>query len=132
MLSTQELEKCREERGLEIVNKNSQIERINDWVCECPDHKFRGSKCKHIWALEFSLKLREQVKKDTVIQQITISECIFCHSQNTRKFGVRRNKSGDIQRFICESCGKTFSINIDFERLYMSVRIDFKSRHSLN
>jgi len=140
VLSIQELEKLREERGLEIVNNNkNHIRRVNassysvlsqsgngsytvskvdgEWVCECPDHKFRGLKCKHAWATEFSLKLREEVEKETIIQQIIISECVYCHSQNLKKNGVRHNKSGDIQRFYCYNCGKTFTVNIGFERM---------------
>ncbi len=127
-------------RGLAIVNRqDSQIERVSDydyevlsqsgngtylisrtedeWICECPDHRFRGVKCKHAWAVELSLRLKEQIKRDTIIQQIAISECIFCHSPNIKKFGVRHNKSGDIQRFLCGDCGKTFSVNIGFERM---------------
>jgi len=139
MLSLQELEKQREERGLEIVNKNSQIVKADDssyqvlsqsgngaylvslteegWVCECPDFKFRGLKCKHIWAVEFSLRMKEQVRKNVVIEEITVSKCVFCQSPNIVKFGVRHNKSGDIQRFLCENCSQTFSINIGFERM---------------
>ena len=96
------IENLREKRGLEIANKNRQIKRIDDsnyevlsqsgnssylvsrtednWICECPDHRFRKVKCKHAWAVEFSLKLKEQVRKNTVIQQVTISKCLFCHS----------------------------------------------------
>ena len=139
MLSLQELEKRREERGLEIVNKDSQIKMIDDsayqvlsqngngvyfvsltedgWVCECPDFRFRGVKCKHIWAVELSIKLREEVEKETVIQQISVSECVYCHSQSLKKNGVRRNKIGGIQRFFCFDCGKTFTVNIGFERM---------------
>jgi len=139
MLSLQELEKRREERGIEIVNKDSQIKMIDSsvyqvlsqngngvyfvsladdgWVCECPDFKFRGLKCKHIWAVELSIKLRETVEKGTVIQQISVSECVYCHSQNLKKNGVRRNKNGGIQRFFCFDCGKTFTVNIGFERM---------------
>jgi len=138
MMSLQELEKLREERGLEIFNRNNirgvdgfsyrvlsqsgngsyTVSNVDgEWVCECPDHKFRGLKCKHAWAVEFSIKLREEVQKDSVIQEIIISKCVYCQSQNIKKNGVRHNKSGDIQRFICENCGKTFSINIGFERM---------------
>lgn len=122
-----------------IVNKNRQVKQIDDfnyevlsqsgngsylvskvedeWICECPDHRFRRMKCKHIWAVEFSLKLKEQVRKSVVIQEVVISTCIFCHSAKIKKFGVRHNKSGDIQRFLCDNCGKTFSVNIGFERM---------------
>ena len=34
-----------------------------------------------------------------------------------KKYGIRRNKSGDIQRFLCEDCKRTFSINIGFEKM---------------
>jgi transposase-like protein len=130
----------REQRGLEIANrKESQIDRIdnatyrvlsqsgngeyvvclseNEWRCECPDYRFRGVKCKHVWAIEFSRKMREQVRKNIVIEEVAISNCVFCHSSNIKKFGVRKNKSGSIQRFLCADCGKTFSMNIGFERM---------------
>jgi transposase-like protein len=130
----------REQRGLEIVSKKeSQVARIDpstysvlsqsgngeyavclseqEWRCECPDHRFRGVKCKHIWAVEFSLKMRDQVRKNLVIEEVTVSNCVFCHSSNIKKFGVRRNKSGDIQRFLCVDCEKTFSVNIGFEKM---------------
>lgn len=130
----------RESRGLEIAKaKESQVSRIDhatykvlsqsgngeyticlsedEWRCECPDHRFRSVKCKHIWAVEFSLRLREQVRKNIVIEEVTISDCIFCHSANVKRFGVRHNKSGSIQRFLCADCGKTFSVNIGFEKM---------------
>lgn len=64
----------REQQGLIIANMNSAIKRINETkyivesqndgseqdicstdsgrVCSCPDHKFRGAKCKHIFTVE--------------------------------------------------------------------------------
>ena len=75
-------ENMREMRGLAIAKKNRQVKRINDfnyevlsqngngnylvskvedeWGCECPDHRFRGVKCKHAWAVEISIKLRSK------------------------------------------------------------------------
>ncbi|WXG46491.1 MAG: DDE-type integrase/transposase/recombinase [Candidatus Atabeyarchaeum deiterrae] len=140
MLTLQELEKVREERGLEIAKaKETQVTRIDDasykvlsqsgngaylvsltedgWVCECPDYGFRGVKCKHIWAVEISITLKEQVRKNVVLEEVTVSKCLFCHSENIKKFGVRRNKSGGIQRFLCGACGRTFSVNIGFEKM---------------
>jgi transposase-like protein len=129
----------RMERGLQIANTESKVTRIEEnfytvlsqsgngeyavsmvdreWLCECPDNKYRHAKCKHIFAVEFSQKLKEQVKKSVIIQEVTISACVFCHSSNIKKFGVRHNKAGDIQRFLCEDCGKTFSVNIGFEKM---------------
>jgi transposase-like protein len=139
MNDLEKLEKRREEKGLEIAQRENQVTRIDastysvlsqnghgeyavcfsedQWRCECPDHRFRGLKCKHIFAVEFSIKLREQVRKNMVIEEVAISNCVFCHSSNIKKFGVRKNKSGDIQRFVCCDCKKTFSVNIGFERM---------------
>ena len=67
--------------------------------------------------VEFSLKLKEKVKGNIVIQEVNISTCVFCHSANIKKFGVRHNKAGNIQRFLCADCNRTFSVNIGFERM---------------
>lgn len=61
--------------------------------------------------------MREQVSKNLVIGEVVISNCVFCHSSNIKKFGVRKNKGGDIQRFVCGDCKKTFSVNIGFEKM---------------
>lgn len=89
------------------------------WICDCPDHIFRRVCCKHIHAVEFSIKIREEVreKNKTIIQPVTISNCLFCKSVQIKKFGIRHNKSGDIQRFVCSNCNRTFSINIGFEKM---------------
>jgi transposase-like protein len=140
MMNRETLQQLRKERGLEIANKKeSQVKRINDltyevlsqsrsgvyyvsltedgWVCDCPDYRFRGVQCKHAFAVEFSLKMREQVSRNVVVEEVTISDCVFCHSYNVKKFGVRHNKSGDIQRFLCGDCNKTFTVNIGFEKM---------------
>ena len=136
---TQQQISARQERGKTIADAKSQIVifeenfytvksqsgngeyavcKVNgEWVCECPDHKYRNVKCKHIYAVEFSQKLKEEVKKNVNIQEVTVSKCVFCHSENIKKFGIRHNKAGDIQRFLCGACGKTFSVNIGFERM---------------
>jgi putative transposase len=136
---TAQLSTTREERGEAIAKLEGQVKRIDaktyevssqsghgkyeilnttlGWMCSCPDHIYRGKKCKHIFAVEFSQELREKVHKNVVIQEVTISKCVYCQSPNIKKFGVRHNKSGDIQRFVCETCRKTFSVNIGFERM---------------
>jgi putative transposase len=129
----------RKERGKQIAANQDQVFRVvegvykvksqsNDrfydvnntsigWKCNCPDHKFRGSKCKHIWAVAISLGLRENAKESIVLEPITVIACLYCHSQDLKKYGTRHNKSGDIQRFACRACSKVFSINIGFERM---------------
>lgn len=130
----------REQKGKEIALKSDLI-RVSDnfyhvksqttkreynvvktdgvWKCTCPDHTFRHICCKHIHAIEFSIKLRQEVRErnKVTIQPVTVSSCLFCKSDNIKKFGIRHNKCGDIQRFTCADCHKTFSLNIGFERM---------------
>ncbi|MGI0072849.1 MAG: DDE-type integrase/transposase/recombinase [Nitrosotalea sp.] len=132
----------RREKGKQIAHDESQIKRIDahhyrvksqsgkgeydvvslesNWHCSCPDHTFRKICCKHIHAVEFSLKIREQVKKNVVIQPVTVQACQFCDSDNIVKNALRHNKYGNIQRYLCKSCGKRFSINLGFEGMKAS------------
>lgn len=136
---TAQLTTTRQERGEAIAQTSGQIQSVDEmlyvvksqsgngeytvnkidgeWFCDCPDNTFRHTICKHIYAVEFSLKLKAQVKANRVIEEVNISSCVYCHSNNTKKFVVRHNKSGDIQRFRCLDCGKTYSVNIGFERM---------------
>lgn len=129
----------REDRGKAIAEMGNQITRVDEhsykvksqtskvvynvisteigWKCSCLDHVTRGVKCKHIYAVEFSFNLRQQVKKSVVVQPITISDCPFCHSTNLKKFGIRHNKYYDIQKFYCKDCNQHFSYNIGFEKM---------------
>jgi len=87
------------------------------WSCSCLDHIYRGVKCKHIYAVEISLKLR-QVVQTRVIEPITnIESCIYCKCERLIKWGVRHNRYGDVQKFSCKSCGKYFTVNLGFERM---------------
>jgi len=127
----------RQERGHQIAANEGQVFRVVDgfyraksqsndryydvnntpigWKCSCPDHKFRGTKCKHIWAIQISLQMREQVKKNLVLGPITVDECAYCGSQNIKKSGIRHNKSGDVQRFACGDCNRVFSKDLGFK-----------------
>ena len=128
-------------RGKLIAEKPNQIQRLDDrfyrvnsqsrdlcydvikkkestgWLCTCPDFQHRSVQCKHIWAVQFSLKLRVAVAA-RVIEPITdIHACLFCKSELIIKKGLRHNKYGDIQKFVCKSCGKFFTVNFGFERM---------------
>lgn len=133
-------ENPREIKGMEIAKRHDLI-RIRDdyyhvksqttkreydviktgesWHCNCPDHVYRHVCCKHIHAVEFSLKIRNEVreKNKVVIEPVNIDSCLFCKSKNIKKFGVRHNKTHDIQRFVCSDCHRTFSLNIGFEKM---------------
>ena len=61
--------------------------------------------------------MRNQVKAHLVLEPVIITNCPACGSDNIQKHGVRFNKSGNIQRYLCLECGKRFSINVGFERM---------------
>jgi len=87
------------------------------WICDCPDHVHRQVICKHIWAVQFSLRIREVVQA-RIIEPITgIDSCLHCGAKNIKKDGLRRNKYGDIQKFRCLECGRYFTINFGFEKM---------------
>jgi putative transposase len=129
----------REERGQVIAQSNGQVTRINndtytvksqshngenqvsrigdEWVCSCPDNKYRHIICKHIYAVDFSSQLRSKASSNRVIQEVNVSNCQFCGSSNLKKDGIRKNKTGNIQKFYCRDCHHYFTINIGFERM---------------
>ena len=136
---SKQLTTTREERGQVIASLNGQIKRIDDctytvksqshngeyiiskvgdeWICECPDNKYRHVICKHIFAVDFSVSLRKEVKVRTISPIENLTECIYCGSSNLKKDGVRKNKAGTIQKFLCRDCHKYFTFNIGFERM---------------
>ena len=132
-------QELREVRGREISEKKTQIRRVNafkyevksqsnngiydvvanqlGWLCSCPDFKHRAMKCKHVWAVEFSFRMRVAVSTEALAPIEDTDSCGFCGSKHIRRDGVRHNKAGDLQRFECLECRKTFSINIGFEKM---------------
>lgn len=129
----------RQVRGQTIAQKNNQIIRIDQthykvksqsrdiihdvislesgWSCSCEDRFFRKTCCKHIHAVEISLKIRKQVKKQVIIKEVNVNCCKFCNSDNITKKGVRHNKNYDVQQFKCKECKRRFTINLGFEGL---------------
>jgi len=126
----------RKEQGKVIAQMNGSIQRISErsyiinsqsgngsynisatelgWNCSCPDHIYRGIKCKHIHAVEISFALRKQVEV-LKINPVQINCCVFCNSYNIVKDGMRHNKHGDIQKYNCRDCNHYFTINLGFE-----------------
>jgi transposase-like protein len=101
--------------------------------CSCPDFQFRGGmtvfqggrslvsfKCKHIFAVELSHALRQTVEERVKIEPVGIQTCLYCASNDIIRRGIRHNDSGDIQRFLCKSCGKRFTMNLGFEKMKAS------------
>jgi transposase-like protein len=61
--------------------------------------------------------MREKVRENIIIKPVEVTTCLFCHGTDLKKFGLRHNKYGDIQRFLCVKCQRTFSVNLGFERM---------------
>jgi transposase-like protein len=100
------------------LDKEYRVEQTETgWLCECPDAQFRFQKCKHQWAVEISWTLRKKVEEARRILPIQGQACVACGSENLTRWGVRRNKSGDIQVFKCRDCTRCFTINIGFEKM---------------
>ena len=129
----------RQIRGKEIVEQGNQIQRLDDihytvnsqsgngaydviasesgWICNCPDSIYRNAKCKHTFAVEISLAIRKEVEVRRIEPITNINNCIYCNSATIVKFGIRHNKYGDIQKFVCKGCSKYFTVNIGFEKM---------------
>jgi len=93
------------------------------WQCECPDSKFRNMKCKHQWAVELSRALREKVTSRLTIEPLDTQTCTMCGSRNLIKHGVRHNKYGNLQRYLCKNCGKWVVFNLGFEKMKASPQV---------
>jgi putative transposase len=87
------------------------------WICSCPDHEYRGLRCKHILAVEISYSLRREIEIAKVDTVTIADSCIYCKSTHLVKDGLRHNKCGDIQKFNCKECKRYFTINIGFEKM---------------
>lgn len=88
------------------------------WICNCPDAEFRRVKCKHQFAVEFSQRLRAEVRASVVIQPMVVDSCPKCASEGVKRAGLRHNRAGDLQRFQCKSCGYYFTVNLGFEKMH--------------
>jgi transposase-like protein len=130
---------AREQRGRLICDLRTEVRRVDEneyavksqsgngeyqvralesgWTCSCPDSAFRGQKCKHIWSVEYSKKLRNAVELGVLADFSTTDACIFCGSKHVIKDGLRHNKSGEIQKFNCLDCLRYFTVNVGFDKM---------------
>jgi transposase-like protein len=135
----------REQRGMKIAQQENQVKRIDidsytvksqsndhaykvfkvsdEWFCECPNHVYRHVKCKHIFAVEFSASLRTEVQIRRLDAEANVQACHFCGSNQIVRAGMRHNQNGDLQKYLCKSCGHYFTINLGFEKMHATPQI---------
>lgn len=91
------------------------------WSCDCPDHTYRRLPCKHIYAVQFSLKLKEDVEQHSQPRDVVMAEtgtaCPFCQSVQVVRFGRRKTTFGEVQRYACKDCKHTFVVNSGFKHM---------------
>lgn len=74
------------------------------WTCDCLFFTATSMTCIHVLSIRFMEGFRESAP-------LAISEplaCEACGSAEVVSNGVRHNKSGDLQTYLCRSCGRRF------------------------
>ncbi len=107
-----------------VIKLDHPIHKIN-WKCECPDYRYRDVVCKHIHAVRLSQLLRAKVESRNFGFALAMNEptCLSCGSKSFVKDGLRKNKSGAIQRYTCNSCDYRFTANYGFQKMKNSPKI---------
>jgi transposase-like protein len=102
-------------------DRHAQMRGQAKWSCSCPDHQTRNVICKHIFAVQFSLKLKIDVETDIKAQKIVGDDfavtCPVCKSPNVIKRGIRKTSYGEIQRYGCHDCNHRFVVDKGFCRV---------------
>lgn len=88
------------------------VKNDNQYYCTCNHHRTTKRHCIHILAVKFQNSLKES--KETILQESV--KCDKCGSTNTVKNGVRKNKSGVVNRYLCKECGYRFTDNNGFKK----------------
>ena len=97
------------------------------WSCSCPDFQTRTLPCKHIHAVQLSLKIAGDVQEQSAPAAIEEAEpkitCPSCKSENVRKWGNRKTQFGTTQRFSCRDCNHTFVVDKGFCQMKFNPKI---------
>ena len=91
------------------------------WTCTCPDHQTRNVICKHIHAVQLSLKIAGDVREHSTAAAIAEAEpkitCPVCKSERVIKWGIRKTEFGTVQRYACRDCNHKFVVDKGFCRM---------------
>ncbi len=97
--------------------KKYTVSHIDAYSCDCPDYQFRGKEkglyCKHIDAIILFNKLKNKVEMDAFDVDEVLDEriCPNCKSDKLIQKGMRKNKSGDKQKYKCLECCAFFVLD---------------------
>lgn len=94
--------------------KRYTVTHIDSYSCDCPDFqqhcKDKGIYCKHINAIILFQKFKNSLETEelNIEKELNKEACVYCGSENIVKDGVRKNKNGNKQKFLCQECKKRF------------------------
>jgi len=111
--------------------KGRDRNHLHDWTCTCPDFQGRKLPCKHVFSVQFSLKLKGDIEQYATKKEIERAEvkavCPKCKSDLIVKSGSRKTEFGITQRFECKDCGFRFVVDKGFCRMKHSPEIITKT-----
>jgi len=86
------------------------------WSCTCLDWRVNRLTCKHRYLILHSKKrIPQEESEHRILHTSDDVTCLKCSSEKIVKDGIRRNKKGDSQKYLCRECKYRFVINIGFE-----------------
>ena len=101
--------------------KGRDSNHFYDWACTCLDYMNRHVICKHILAVQFSLKLQIDIVQDATPEQLekskSIAICPKCRSSLVIRSGNRKTGLGTVQRYECKACDYRFVIDKGFSKM---------------
>lgn len=99
-------------------DRKERMRSLGTWTCTCPDFTKRNMPCKHIHAVQFSLKLKGEIEEHSTPAQVEAAEpkiaCTFCKSEKVVKWGIRKTGFGSVQRYSCQDCARKFVVDKGF------------------
>ena len=86
-----------------------------------PISQQRNLPCKHIYSVQFSLKLKGDIELEATEKAIERAEpkitCPYCKSENVISRGKRKNQKGEVQVYGCKNCQRRFTRELGFNRM---------------
>ncbi len=79
-------------------------EKSGRWSCACDFFRATSMTCIHIVAVRYKIGFEES---DPALAETKV-RCDACRSETVTLRGIRHNKSGDVQTYVCKSCGRRF------------------------